>query len=145
MTALIFFGPPIAAFLFFILMDISNFKWVHLKLRRPSRMFVKGKAFTHEEYELSKTNSDFFRYYRQHSLESLQNLEKEIAIKSPRYVENSQLSKYLISIVTIFGLTIASYATVSSFTNSDQTITLAFFTSILVTVLIAYFIADLAI
>jgi hypothetical protein len=108
-------------------------------------MFVKGKAFTHEEYELSKTNSDFFRYYRQHSLESLQNLEKEIAIKSPRYVENSQLSKYLISIVTIFGLTIASYATVSSFTNSDQTITLAFFTSILVTVLIAYFIADLAI
>lgn len=143
MSSFIFFGPPIIIFLIFTLIDLSNFKWVHLKLRRPSKKFVKGIPLTHEEYELSKINSDFFKYYHQYKLESLRNFEKEILLKSPRYVENNQLSSYFISLVTVFSLVIAAFATISSIINSDQTIYLVIFTGILVVTLAAYFMADL--
>lgn len=144
MTSLTFYSIPIIVFLFFILVDISNFKWVHLKLRRPSRRFLKGIPFT-PEYELSEVNSDFFRYYRQYNLESLQNLEKEITLKSPRYVENNQMSNYILSLVTIFGLTIASYAIISNSIKFDQNVVVAVTTSSIVVGVAAYFMADLAI
>jgi cytochrome c biogenesis protein CcdA len=58
-------------------------------------------------------------------------------------VENNQLSSYFISLVTVFSLVIAAFATISSIINSDQTIYLVIFTGILVVTLAAYFMADL--
>ncbi|MCM3172967.1 hypothetical protein [Paenibacillus sp. MER 99-2] len=144
MTSLTFYAIPVIVFLFFMLVDISNFKWVHLNLRRPSRRFLKGLSFT-PEYKLSDVNSDFFRYYREYNLESLQDLEKEITLKSPRYVENNQMTNYILSLVTIFGLTIAAYATISNSLKFDQNVVVTATTSIIVIGLAAYFMAELAI
>ncbi|GAA0136952.1 hypothetical protein YSY43_37930 [Paenibacillus sp. YSY-4.3] len=139
------FGSFILALLLFTLIDFSNFKWVHLNLRRPSNKFIKGLSTSKIEFTLSTTNKRFLQYYYGFNLSSLKDLETEISIKRTRYTENNQFSNYLSNLLTLFSLLIAVFAITSSLYPADNVPDMVFFTMIFIVIILGYFIADLTI
>lgn len=131
----------------FVLLEIPNFNWVNLELKRPIKKYNTDKPVAFKRnYGLTSENNKLYVYYKDLALETLKNLDMEISIKRTKYAASyNQLLSYLTSLVGILGLVIAGFAMISNETSITDRFSMITMVMLIVIPIVAVFFLDLTI
>ncbi|WP_439412723.1 hypothetical protein [Enterobacter ludwigii] len=125
------------------LIEFPNLNWVNSELKKPLKRFSKTKVIPDRNYELTLEIEKFYKYYEGQSLETLQNLDREIYMKRTKYVFYSQLTTYITSLLGTMGLIIAGFAMISNDTPVTDRLSILYMVLLFAIPLVILFFLDL--